>query len=325
VKKLENHILDGILSAIGDENVDVYLNNGENVYSEIVTRLTELGIEIKKGQVYPMPENPVMPLEEDFVGNQSGYEKAQKDFHSKQEKWSALQNLLEKGIARKVVWIDSLVPVFGYIMVPQVVENNKDGTSNDSQATSVAIKTGINSEKPDETQTQSSTKQPTIKPDLMSTLEQKDKKNKEETLCKVITDAKKLMKDTDIPPKEITPFEDALIYYIMLSDLDYRHYEFFGIPEGQPMTEELRLMLFSALSDEQKNVLKRDFLINNMIQGTGNTKRAALLVELAKYHFPDDMAIIEHTHNEEYLKKWEVIREQMDKIQSKNEELQEVA
>jgi len=62
-----------------------------------------------------------------------------------------------------------------------------------------------------------------------------------------------------------------------------------------------------------------------MIQWTGITKRAALLVELAKYHFPDDMAVIEGTHNEEYMQKREVIREQMEKIQSKNEELPEVA
>jgi len=72
-------------------------------------------------------------------------------------------------------------------------------------------------------------------------------------------------------------------------------------------------------------LLKRDFLISNMIQGTGISKRAALLIELAKYHFPDDMAMIEGSHNEEYMAKRDVIREQIDKIQTKNEELQEVA
>ena len=65
-----------------------------------------------------------------------------------------------------------------------------------------------------------------------------------------------------------------------------------------------------------------DFLIESMIQGTGISKRFALLVELAKYHFPDDMAIIENTHNEEYLKKREVILEQMDKIRSESDEIQ---
>ena len=61
-----------------------------------------------------------------------------------------------------------------------------------------------------------------------------------------------------------------------------------------------------------------------MSQATGVSKRAALLVELAKTHFPDDMAISEGTHNDEYMKKREVIQEQIDKIQPKPEELQEV-
>ena len=218
-------------------------------------------------------------------------------------------------------------------MVPKEIENIPD---NNDDATS-ATETGINPEgraegnpeNQDEPQVQQPVKvnsvQPTIKPDLIATLEQKDRKNREEALCKVIADAKKLMKDTDIPPVEITPFEDALTYYILFSFLDYRHYEFFGIIEGQPLTEEDRFMLYTALTDEQKYVLKRDFLIGYMTQETGISKRAALLVELVKYHFPDDMACIENSHNEDYLKKREVIREQMEKLQSKTEEMQEVA
>ena len=44
-----------------------------------------------------------------------------------------------------------------------------------------------------------------------------------------------------------------------------------------------------------------------------------------KYHFPDDMAEIEHTHNEEYLKHHEVIQEQIDRLCAKNEEMKKVA
>ena len=55
----------------------------------------------------------------------------------------------------------------------------------------------------------------------------------------------------------------------------------------------------------------RDFLIHHMIQGTGISKRSALPVELA--------------NNEEYLKKREVILEQMEKIRSESDEMQEVA
>jgi hypothetical protein len=163
-------------------------------------------------------------------------------------------------------------------------------------------------------------------PVTANALGRKDRKNREEALCKIIGDAKKLVKSVDIPPAPLTPFEDALVCYIMLACLDFRHYEFFGIPEGQSIPEDVRLNLYGSLSEEQKNVLKRDYLIEIMVQGNGITKRAALLIELAKHHFPNEMAEIENTYNEEYLKKQAVIREQMEKLQTKMEvAIEEVA
>ena len=160
---------------------------------------------------------------------------------------------------------------------------------------------------------------------MISTLEEKDRKNREEALCKVIDDAKKLIRDYVIPPTEISPFEEELMYYVLLSHLDKKHYEFFGLIEEQIISEDDKLNLYSSLSDEQKNVLKRDFLIKNMINTSGINKKSALLIELVKYHFPDDLDGIEHTHNEEYLKKRQVIQEQIDKINSKTDDLKDVA
>jgi hypothetical protein len=73
------------------------------------------------------------------------------------------------------------------------------------------------------------------------------------------------------------------------------------------MTDDLKLNLYTALSSEQKNVLIRDFLKKHMLQKSGISKRSALLIELAKLHFSDELAVIENTHNEEYLKKRQVI------------------
>jgi ParB family chromosome partitioning protein len=165
----------------------------------------------------------------------------------------------------------------------------------------------------------------TDKPDLLATLQEKDRKNREEALQKVIDEAKDLIRNTDIPPVAITPFEEALLNFVMLEHLDQRHYDVFGIIEGQSMTEDIRLGLYTKLTEEQKNMLKRDFLIKHTVRITGISKRTALLIELAKLHFPDEMAVAEHTQNEEYEKKLKVINEQIDKINSKNEELQEVA
>ena len=73
-----------------------------------------------------------------------------------------------------------------------------------------------------------------------------------------------------------------------------------------------------------KTVLKRSFLTKYLTIKNGISKRAALLIELAKYHFPAKIAEIEKVHDEKYQKKWKVIKEQIDKIQSEKEEQQEM-
>ena len=83
------------------------------------------------------------------------------------------------------------------------------------------------------------------------------------------------------------------------------------------MTEEERVDLYTALTDYQKNILKREFIIHAMSNTSGISKKSALHIELVKYHFPEDMAEIERKHNEEYLKKRKVIQERMDKINEK--------
>jgi aminoglycoside/choline kinase family phosphotransferase len=161
---------------------------------------------------------------------------------------------------------------------------------------------------------------------LIAKLEETDRRNKEDALYKVINEAKDLIKNVDIPPSDITPFEDALMCFFMLSWLNYRHYEFFGIPEGQPMTEEIKLSLYASMTEEQKNVLKRDYITDNLLQTRGINKKSALLIEFVKFHFPDKLAEIESIHNDEYLKQNQLIHEQIDKLKPQtDDELKEVA
>ena len=332
VKKQENYMLEKILSAIGNDNADVYLNQSESIYADIVERLGELGIEVKQGTVHRMPENPVMPVEDDFEDNPAGYEQAKKDYETKLTKWNDAQELLEKGLARKAFVLDAFVPYFGYVMVEQTkesVEENSDDNDTPDNTKSKPVD-GDNSGNSENSSPKTDNKP--AKPELMEKLEQKDRKNREEALCKVVDDIKKMIKEVYIQPSEIMPFEDALINYVLLSFFDIKHYEYFGLPEERKMTEEEKVELYPNLTAEQKNLLKRDFLIHAMTHNTsGINKKSALLIEFVKHHFPEEASIIENTHNEEYLKKRRVIQEQMDKLNAKkeeneeNEDLQDVA
>jgi len=328
VRKQEKYMLDAILAAVGEENIEVYLNNGINIHTEVVEKLGELGIEVKQGTVHKMPENPVMPVEDDFEDNPAGYEKAKIEFETKQTGWNALQKSFEKGLAQKVLIIESLAPVFGYIMVAQSVEevseNSDDNDTPDNPKSKPLDGDNSGKDNPENSSTKTADNNKPAKSELMETLEQKDRKNKEEALCKVIDDIKKMIKEVYIQPSEITPFEDALINYVLLSFIDIKHYEYFGLSEERKMTEEEKVELYSNLTDEQKNIMKRDFLIHAMTHNTsGINKKSALLIEFVKHHFPEEVSIIENTHKEEYLKKWKPIKEQMDKINTEKEDLQE--
>jgi len=344
-KKQENYELESILSAIGDENLEVYVKTGTDLKAEIVKRLGELGIEVKTGQVYPMPEEPVMPVEEAFTGNKTAFAQAKADFNAKLTKWNSFQDLLNNGVAQKVIVIENLAAMYGYIVVPQVQvqvqkpENQENIVPVDDDDDDEERPMSDFDDNDEENDTFSETPdiapvyqpvvsenaQPEIKPDLLTVLQEKDRQNAEEALLKVIADAKKLLNDTVIPPVEFTPFEEALMNYVMLPCLKPKHYEFFGIPEGQSITENIRFDLHNALSDEQKTVLKREFLLYWMVQTLRIEKKSALLIELVKSYFPDEIAEIESIRNEEYMKQHEVIQAQIDKLMERNEELVEAA
>jgi hypothetical protein len=228
-----------------------------------------------------MPETPVMPAEEDFAGNPNGFKQAQKDFDAKQSKCKAFQDGIENGVVRKVILIESLEPVYGFIMLPQekVQENgdtcdNSDSTDISEGNQTVPSAVGGNSENTNGAQfrpvsTMVNNTKADIKPDLMTTLEEKDRRNREEALCNVIEDSKKLIRECDIPLSEITPFEDALLNYILLPYLNVRHNELFGISEERKMTVEEQFNMYSVMTDEQKHVLKRDVVIHVMSQTSG--------------------------------------------------------
>ena len=108
--------------------------------------------------------------------------------------------------------------------------------------------------------------------------------------------------------------EDDLIHYIMLRNLDIRHYEMFGIDGHESLSDDEQIKLYGNLTPEQKNVLKRDFLMKDLLRASGISKKSALLISLAKHHFPVETAEIESFHNEEYQKKREEIQKQLDKL-----------
>ena len=322
-KKQHDYVVDGVLAAMGNENLTVYVKTGGSLHSEVVRRLGELGIEVKTGQVYPMPVEPVVPLEEDYVDYQGAYVQAKADFNAKLTKWNSFQDLLGNGAARKVILVENNTPTPGYIVTPvepkkhndapvdidetpehdpvpdpDLEDDQDEGYDEDDHDDSFSENTGIS---PVLTVVPAESEPQEIQSDLLSMLQEKDRKNREDAMLKVIADAKKLLNDAIIPPVEFTPFEDTLMNFVMLPCLKPKQHEIFEILDGQVVAGEIRFNLHNSQSDDQKNVLKREFLLYWLVQTLRIDRKSELLLELVKYHFPDDMAEIEHVHNEEYM------------------------
>ena len=108
----------------------------------------------------------------------------------------------ESGLVRKVIMIENMSIVFGYVMETPKQENRTENRENHGNDNSPSRPQSPNdhhvpSDNPDDSNGAQNPSQPTadtgqasINPDLITKLEQKDRQNREEALCKVVDEAK---------------------------------------------------------------------------------------------------------------------------------------
>ena len=97
------------------------------------------------------------------------------------------------------------------------------------------------------------------------------------------------------------------MYFFMLSKLRRSHYKAVGLKENDyyGLTEEKKLQIASTLTEEQKTVIRRDYLYSHLTDRTATVAdtKGGLLLAFAKQHLPKKTAEIEATHAEDYGKK----------------------
>ncbi len=72
-----------------------------------------------------------------------------------------------------------------------------------------------------------------------------------------------------------------------------------------------RYYLVQSLTDEQKIIIKRDFIIDTFIEAQRGNYTAVMLIDYAKQYAPDKYEEIQETHNEIYKKRHERIMEKI--------------
>ena len=133
-------------------------------------------------------------------------------------------------------------------------------------------------------------------PVTIGTLQERDKRFKQLSIEKTVADTKKIVRENDYPESPFTQYEDGMVYFAMLAQLQRRHFPLFGIKD-QPfaLDEKQRMKIVAKLTDAQKTVIKRDFISHFLCEnGHGDNNASKLLRDFANMHFPDQYGLQSH-------------------------------
>lgn len=153
-------------------------------------------------------------------------------------------------------------------------------------------------------------------PITIETLQERDKRFKQLSVGKIVADTKKIVRENGYPESPFTQYEDGMIYFAMLTQLQRKHFSLFGIKD-QPfaLDEKQRMKIVAKLTDAQKTLIKRDFISHFLCEnGHGDNNASKLLRDFANMHFPDQYGLTKATHEEEYQKRHERLEERIKEM-----------
>ena len=153
-------------------------------------------------------------------------------------------------------------------------------------------------------------------PVTIETLQERDKRFKQISTEKIVADTKKIVRENDYPESPFTQYEDGMLYFIMLTKLQRKHYPLCGIKDQPiPLDEKQRMKIVAKLTDAQRTVIRRDFIIHSLCEGGyGDNNASKLLRDFANMHFPDQYGLAKATHEEEYQKRHERLEERIKEM-----------
>lgn len=153
-------------------------------------------------------------------------------------------------------------------------------------------------------------------PVTIGTLLERDKRFKQLSVEKIVADTKKVVRENDYPESPFTQYEDGMMYFIMLTRLQRKHYSLCGIKDQSvPLDEKQRMKIVAKLTDAQRTIIKRDFINHFLCENAyGDNNASKLLRDFANMHFPDQYGLVKATHEEEYQKRHERLDERIKEM-----------
>lgn len=143
---------------------------------------------------------------------------------------------------------------------------------------------------------------------LISDLTAKKKRNNELADEKTAEGLKELLRTEQLPQSAFTADEETAMYFFMLSKLRRHNYKAVGLKENDYygyLTDEKKLKIASSLTEEQKTIVRRDYLYSHLTDGTRTVgdEKGGMLLAFSKQHLPEKTEEIVATYKEDYGKK----------------------
>lgn len=233
------------------------------------------GYEFKNVQTYNLtsyPTTPTAPKATDYKKPED-FDKAQQQYDKEQEKYTKqtaqLDELKEQGKIRVYAKIDNSNVKLFYKEVA-----TKDTKTNAQ---------------------------------LIADLTAKRERNSEIANEKTAEDLRDVLRKEQIPQSAFTADEETAMYFFMLSALRRHNYKAIGLKENDyyGLSDERKLKIAQSMTEEQKTVVRRDYLYSHLTNGTNtvsNTK-GGMMLAFSKQHLPEKTEAVVTARQEEYGKK----------------------
>lgn len=242
-----------------------------------VERLIASGYDVETiNNCITFPKSPIVPLIEDY-DNSEDYEEALKDYEEEQADYIEICNDISR---RNEAGEITLYAKIGErdITLCYVEKTAAQIAESDKTAQTIAAQ--------------------------IAELEQKDKRNKEIAAENIVDDVKKVIREIDTTETKFGADEDRMMYFFLLSSLRKENYAAVGIDkECDYLKDEEKMDVIANLTAKTKAIIRRDFLIANFKDAFRNNGSAALLLDFAKKHMPEELADITNKYNEVYEKR----------------------
>ena len=237
--------------------------------AEVVETLSETGCDIYEISAIPMPVEPEKPLSESFA-SEIAYKEAEVSYKRSLEQHlthtTQIEEMIQTGKAELMIDVSKRKPNLCYRVIHETAVRHTEEES-------------------------------------VEKLRCQDKRNREIAFEKGVEEIKQLVRNNVIPPCEFLPAEEGLLYYIMLSSLRRENYVKLGLNSQYMLTDEDKADAVASLTEEQKNIIRRDFIIRFLSDTSGVRRQSHLLIEFASLHFPDEVNQIKQQHNDTFKKR----------------------